>query len=74
MTEKVKPARFRIGCTSTEIRPQRYADHDPFPQLPFEHERMDPPKLLDVIWFCVGILVIYIVLIVLATRFFGWMP
>jgi len=32
-----KPARTRIGCTSTAIRPQRYASHDPRPDLPF-HE------------------------------------
>jgi hypothetical protein len=73
MTEKIKPARVRIGAC-TDIRPQRYASRDPFPQLPFEHELLTPPPLLHVIWFCAGVLVIYVVLIVLATRFFGWMP
>ena len=34
-----KPARTRIGCTSTEIRPQRYALHDPRPDLPFDEDK-----------------------------------
>ena len=40
---KIKPA-------STNI------DRDPFPQLQFEHELMEPPPLLHVIWLCAGIL------------------
>jgi hypothetical protein len=74
MTEKIKPARVRIGRTSTDIRPQRYANRDPFPQLPFEHELLDRPPLSHVIWFFAGVLAVYVVLIVLATRIFGWMP
>ena len=70
----IKPARTRIGCTSTEIRPQRYANRDPFPQLPFEHELLTPPPMRHVVQFIIGVGTIYAVLIVLATRYFGWMP
>lgn len=74
MTEKVKPARLRIGCTSTEIRPQRFANRDPNPHLPFEHELETPPNVLQVIAFisCVG--GIYFLLGMLAQRYLGWMP
>jgi hypothetical protein len=74
MTEKIKPPRFRIGGTSTHTRPQRYVNRDPFPQVPFEHELMEPPPLRRVVAFIIGVGIIYAVLIVLATRFFGWMP
>jgi hypothetical protein len=74
MTEKIKPARTRIGYTSPEIRPQRSANRDSFPKLPFEHELMTPPPVRHVVLFLAGVAAIYIVLIVLATRYFGWMP
>lgn len=73
MTEKIKPARVRIGCL-TDIRPQRYANRDPWPQLPFEHELLEPPPMRHVVTFIIGVGIIYAVLIVLATRHFGWMP
>ena len=57
----IKPARTNI-------------DRHPFPQLPFEHELMTPPPVRHVVLFLAGVAAIYIVLIVLATRVFGWMP
>lgn len=60
MTEKVKPARFRIGSCAN-IRPQRFANRDPFPQLPFEHELLEPPTAYTRLWqVIVGLCVVWI--------------
>lgn len=50
------------------------ADREPFPKLPFENDLMTPPPVRHVVLFLAGVAATYIVLIVLATRYFGWIP
>lgn len=36
MTTEIKPARTRVTQFAKHVGPQRYANHDPRPDLPFE--------------------------------------
>lgn len=61
MTEKVKPARFRIGCTSASPLPQRFATRDPWPAVPFDHELLELPTAYTRLWqVIVGLCVVWI--------------